>query len=117
MNISIRPGKDRKDHFYAIKDVGTGNYIGCTWNDKNGQEVCTWFCVSNKVAKIAGNEDRARSRLRAVIDKMVMDHASVSANPPSWWKDENLKLLNRLLNGDMVLVRIEIDLKVGESPV
>lgn len=113
MKIDIKP---RKDHFYAIKDAGTGQYLKIQWETVNGQETCWYYNIEDKVSKVAGNEQRARSRFNAVINKMMHEFDAVMSDPPSHRKDDNLALLRRLMDGDLVLVRIEIDLNVREQP-
>lgn len=117
MKIELKPGNDRNDHFYAIKDRKTGKYLNAHWYDKDGQETCRWFEFENKLSKLCTDGDRAQARLAAV--RKLLDEqldAVINRNPPSRWRIENIDKLTRLLQGDLLLVRIDVSLKVLETP-
>ena len=116
MKIDLKPGNDRRDHFYAIKDQQTGKYVNATWKISKDGETCTWFDLEEKVSKLCADETRARMRFAAMLEHLKTSLHAVSRNPLSRWKVNNTDLLLRLINGDLRLVRIEFELRITETP-
>jgi hypothetical protein len=116
VKIDVRPGGDRDEAFYAIKDQGTDRYITATWNKGKGRdpETCGWLHLEHKVSIIARDEPKARSRFEAVRQRLK---DSVGQGRNARDASEHAQEVTRLLDGDLVLVRVRMRLEVTEAVV
>lgn len=115
MRIKLAPNTRREDELYAIKDRSTNQYLTATWASQD-RNRCNWYGFDSDVSKIAKDRAQALKRFNSVLDLMRSHIDSVTSQPPSWWRDDNLAMLHRLLSGDLVLVKIEFTMDVKEFP-
>jgi hypothetical protein len=107
MKIEITPGTTRDDAIYAIKDRVAGTYLDATWDTSTDGSI-SWYFFKGKVTMVSRRLDVAERRFAAIGERIRSDLDRMVT------RSDRHQLI-RLLDGDLVLVRINIDLTVRET--